>query len=93
MTDLSDLAKGLSEAQLAILPHMSDGELVYPLPRLTESLPGTLALYRVAVRGLRDMGLAQHGPLFDQDEGSPKGSGTWLTPRGLALQSYLRSKV
>lgn len=84
------VAKGLTEAQRAIIPRMSDGELVYPLPRLTEDLPSNLRLYRKAVAGLRQSGLAQHGPLYDQDDGSLRGSGTWLTPLGLLVRSILQ---
>lgn len=88
--DVAGVAAGLTEAQRRLIPHMSDGELVYPLPKLAEDIPVALGLLRKAAAGLRAMGLAQHGPLYDTDDGHPKGSGTWLTPLGLAVRAHLQ---
>lgn len=89
--EIARIAGGLTKAQRAILPRMSNGELVYPLQRLVEGLSENIRLYREAVTGLRSIGLAQHGVLFDEDTGAPHGSGTWLTPLGLAVRSHLEA--
>jgi hypothetical protein len=88
VADVAGVAASLTDAQRAIIPHMSDGELVYPLTQLVEELPDNIRLYREAVAGLRLMQLAAHGTLMN-DEGQMRGSGTWLTPLGLLVKAHL----
>jgi hypothetical protein len=87
--EVERVVKGLTKAQRALLPRMNDGELVFPLQTLVEGLPENIRLYREAATGLRAMGLAKHGVLYNEDTGAPHGSGTWLTPLGLAVRAHI----
>ena len=82
-------AWSLDQAQRAILPRMSDGQYVSPLAEIVEELPGSITVYRRAVKGLRQIGLADHGPLFDEETGTLKGSGTYLTRPGLWVRDFI----
>jgi hypothetical protein len=84
------VAAGLTKAQRLLLPHMSDGGMVYPLPMIADGVVATIREARAAVAGLRALGLAQHGPLYDEDDGRLKGSGTWLTPLGQQVAARLQ---
>ena len=87
---VAEIAGRLSKAQREIVPRMIDGELVYPLPAIAEELPDTIAAYRRAVKGLRQIGLADHGPLYDEDTGALKGSGSYLTRLGLSVRDFIQ---
>lgn len=81
---------GLSEAERLLIPHMSDGEFVYPIAYTAADAGVPVKEARVAFRQLRAAGLAQHGVLYNEDEWQPCGSGTWLTPLGLAVRALLQ---
>jgi hypothetical protein len=91
--DVEGLAAKLTEAALKLVPEMSDGEMVPRIADTARDAGVSVADARKALRELRAAGLAEYGPLTDLDDGSPRGSGTWLTGRGLALQRALRSHL
>jgi hypothetical protein len=42
---------------------------------------------RQTLRYFGEIGLATHGPVFNNDSGAPNGSTWWLTERGTALRA------
>lgn len=85
------IAEGLSDDARALLPYMSDGDMVYPLAQITSDMEVPLPLTRArkAVREMRQSGLAKHGPLYDEDEPYVRGSGSWLTGLGRQVRNIL----
>ena len=92
MADPAAIAASLSEAQRKVLMRMSDGEWVYPIARTAEEAGVPYAETRKIIRQFRNDGLAVYGPLYNEDECHPQGSGTWLSGTGLAVRAELERK-
>lgn len=82
----------LSEAQRRLIPHMSDGELVYPITYTAADADVPVKDARKAVRDLRAKGLADYGTLTREDDGAMVGSGYWLNGTGMSVRSALIDK-
>lgn len=88
--DIERIVAGLTEAERLLIPHMSDGEFVYPVSFTAADAGVPDKEARKAFRHLREIGLAQYGVLYNEDEYCPAGSGTWLTPLGLQVRAALQ---
>lgn len=67
-----------------------------PVPTVREQAANcglTIEAWRTAARQLIALGLAEYGVLQDLDEGTPKGSGYYRTPRGDALAEALEGRA
>jgi hypothetical protein len=91
-TDIERIAAGLSDAQRAVLLRMSDGEFVYPVARTADEAGVPLAEARKVIRQFRADGLARYGVLYNEDEYTVCGSGTWLSGLGLAVRAHLQER-
>lgn len=80
---------GLSKPARKLLAEMSDGELVLSLDRMAKRANISIADSLAAMAEIKAHGLTVSGPLFDQDDGTLRGRGTWLNESGLAVQSHL----
>jgi hypothetical protein len=78
----------LTENQARVLREM-DADLGHTANTLMQRTGFSHILVNKARRDLRDMGLAFHGPLFDQDTGRPSGSGYLLTAEGERVKAAL----
>ena len=78
----------LTVNQCAVLCEMSGdyGHTAATLSRFTGLTTGVVSTVR---RELRDMGLAECGPVLDEDTGKPNGSGYWLTEAGTQARERL----
>jgi hypothetical protein len=87
--DPAAIAAGLGEPERRLIAEMSDGEMVYPIANTAADASVPLADARKIFRHFREAGLAEYGALWNEDEYRPAGSGTWLTPLGLAVRAHL----
>jgi hypothetical protein len=78
------------EDVIKLIDHLSDAEWVYPIAQSAINAQLPIARARKALRWLRAHGFAEYGTLWNEDEGHPAGSGTWLTASGLSLQTRVR---
>lgn len=72
-----------------ILAEMSDF-YGYPARRLADDTGLTTGRVKRAQGSLVRQGLADFGPLFDEDDGMLRGRGYWLNQHGYAVQRYIR---
>jgi hypothetical protein len=86
---VEEIARSLSDNARKLLPHMSDGELVRPAAYMAEEAEMSVADTRAAIAEIRLLGLTTTGPLYDLDDGTLKGRGTWLNREGLAVRASL----
>lgn len=93
MDDVERIAAGLDDHERLILPHLApeDG-LVYPIAHTAQAVGMAVPQARKAASRLRAKGLAEHGPLYNEDTGAPHGSGTWWTGLGLRVAQHLKQE-
>jgi len=87
----TELADSLTDAQQEVLMLMSDGEMVYPASKIAAEAGFPLKETVKVLRHLRGIGVADRGPLWSDDDGLLRGSGTWLSPLGLEVRTILAS--
>ena len=85
---MSGAAHNLTADQLAVIVLMED-EYSIPLGYMAKLADMDVKRVRAAVRGLKDMGLADYGTCWDETEGRPCGSGYSLTAEGWEFQRQL----
>lgn len=81
----------LSYPARRLIAEMSNGEFVHPIATTAADADVPVRDARKILKRFRADGLAKYGPLFDEDDGTPCGSGTWLTPAGLAVRAAILS--
>ena len=86
MTDIAAIAKGLTADERKVILAMSDGGLVLPASRIAADCGLPLASVRGVMRRFRSIRIATYGPLWNEDEHQPAGSGTWLNNVGLEVR-------
>lgn len=89
---IAAIAGKLTKAQRAVMLEMSNGEYVERASFLAADAGVPLNETREILRKFRQDRLATHGTLWNEDEAAPAGSGTWLTPLGLAVRDYLEKE-
>lgn len=90
--DPEQIAAGLPDAKKAVILALSDGEYVFPIAVIASDAQVPIAETLKIMAQLRDEGLAKYGALWDADEHRPAGSGTWLTPLGLAVRNIVKDQ-
>lgn len=91
MKELTELAE-LSENELRVLDHM-DSEMSYPFRYVASMALVPDSEVRSIMRSFRTRGIACYGTLMDEDDGTVRGSGYWLSDAGYRLRNSLRSRA
>jgi len=79
----------LRSEEVPIVLEMSDGEMVYPAQYMANDINCDVRLVHKTLRRMREIGIAQSGPLFSEDDGKLCGRGTWLNRAGYQVQDIL----
>ena len=89
MTEPHKIAAGLTADERRVICAMSEGEFVMLLSHTAADAQVPVAATRKAFAKFRREGLAVYGPLYNEDEYTVQGSGTWLSGLGLVVRAIL----